>query len=45
LERYKNTKAHFMDCLIAAIAALKNLAVATFDRGFRLFSDVRVKID
>jgi predicted nucleic-acid-binding protein len=43
LDRYRKTKVHFMDCLIAAIAAVENVPVATFDRDFRKFVDVRVE--
>ena len=42
LNRYKRTKAHFVDCLIAATAVAKNVPVATFDQDFRKFVDVRV---
>jgi predicted nucleic-acid-binding protein len=44
LERYRKTKAHFVDCLIAANAAAEDIPVATFDQDFRKFSDVRVEI-
>lgn len=43
LSRYKATRAHFVDCLIAATAVAKNVAVATFDLDFRKFADVRVE--
>ena len=42
LTRYKNTKVHFVDCMIAATAVAGKLRVATFDRDFRKFRDVRV---
>lgn len=45
LDRYRQTKAHFVDCLLAATAVTENLPVATFDQDFRKFTDVRVKID
>jgi predicted nucleic-acid-binding protein len=45
LERYRNTRVHFVDCVIAATAAAKNVAVATFDRDFGKFTDVHVKTD
>lgn len=45
LERYRKTKVHFVDCLIAATASDENLPVATFDQDFRRFSDVRVEKD
>ncbi|MGB7847640.1 MAG: PIN domain-containing protein [Candidatus Acidiferrum sp.] len=43
LDRYRKTKVHFVDCLIAAIAAAENMPVASFDRDFRKFTDVRVE--
>jgi predicted nucleic-acid-binding protein len=45
LERYRKTKLHFVDCVIAAFAAAQSLPVATFDQDFRRFPDVRVEID
>jgi len=42
LERYRKTKVHFVDCLIAATACAGNIPVATFDRDFRKFADVDV---
>ena len=45
LERYRKTKCHFVDCVIAATAAAEDTPVATFDEDFRKFPDVRVKID
>ena len=42
-ERYKVTRVHFVDCLIAATAVAKDVAVSTFDQDFRKFSDVRVQ--
>jgi predicted nucleic-acid-binding protein len=45
LKRYKGTKAHFVDCLIAASAVAKDLPVATFDQDFRKFVDVRVETE
>lgn len=45
LERYRKTKCHFVDCVIAATAAAQDTPVATFDEDFRKFPDVRVKID
>ena len=44
-DRYRNTKLHFVDCVIAAAAAHYDIPVATFDRDFRRFPDVRVNID
>jgi predicted nucleic-acid-binding protein len=44
LDRYRKTKVHFVDCLIAATAANENMPVASFDHGFRKFNDVRVEI-
>jgi predicted nucleic-acid-binding protein len=43
LDRYRKTKVHFVDCLIAATAAAENMSVASFDRDFRKFADVRVE--
>ncbi len=45
LGRYATSKMHFVDCMIAAHAAARGLGVATFDRGFKKFSDVRVDLD
>ena len=42
LDRYRKTKVHFVDCLIAATASAEDTPVATFDQDFRKFSDVRV---
>jgi predicted nucleic-acid-binding protein len=44
LHRYRKTKVHFVDCLIAAAAAKENMPVASVDQDFRKFNDVRVKI-
>jgi predicted nucleic acid-binding protein len=44
LERYRKTKVHFVDCLLAATAAAEDTPVATFDQDFRKFGDVRVEI-
>jgi predicted nucleic-acid-binding protein len=43
LDRYRKTKVHFVDCLIAATASDENTPVATFDQNFRKFADVRVE--
>ena len=43
LDRYRKTKVHFVDCLIAATAATESMPVASFDRDFRKFTDVRVE--
>ena len=40
LNRYQETKAHFIDCLIAATAVARNITVSTFDLDFRKFGDV-----
>ena len=45
LNRYKGTKAHFVDCLIAATAVARNLPVSTFDQDFRKFVDVRLETE
>lgn len=42
LDRYKATKAHFVDCLVAATAVAENTPVASFDRDFHKFGDVRL---
>jgi predicted nucleic-acid-binding protein len=42
LDRYRKTKVHFVDCLIAATAAAENMPVASFDQDFRKFTDVLV---
>ena len=44
LNRYRRTKVHFVDCLIAATASAENTPVATFDQDFRKFADVHVEI-
>lgn len=43
LERYRKTKLHFVDCLLAATAAPEHVPLATFDQDFRKFPDVRVE--
>jgi predicted nucleic acid-binding protein len=43
LKLYRQTKIHFVDCLIAATAAAENTPVATFDQDFRKFPDVRIE--
>jgi predicted nucleic acid-binding protein len=45
LNRYAGTKAHFVDCLIAAVAVAKDVPVSTFDSDFRSFADVRVETE
>jgi predicted nucleic-acid-binding protein len=45
LDRYRKTKVHFVDCLIAATAATADMPVASFDQDFRKFTDVRVEIE
>jgi predicted nucleic-acid-binding protein len=44
LDRYRKTKVHFVDCVIAAHAASEDLSVASFDQDFRKFTDIRVEI-
>jgi predicted nucleic acid-binding protein len=44
LERYRRSKLHFLDCLIASSAAADQLSVATFDADFKKFSDVVVDV-
>jgi predicted nucleic acid-binding protein len=41
LDRYRKTKVHFVDCLIAATAVTEDMPVASFDQDFRKFTDVR----
>ena len=43
LSRFRRTKVHFVDCLIAATSAAESTPVATFDQDFRKFTDVRVE--
>jgi len=43
LSRFRRTKVHFVDCLIAATSAAESAPVATFDQDFRKFTDVRVE--
>jgi predicted nucleic acid-binding protein len=45
LNRYGRTHLHFVDCTIAAAAALLSLPVATFDGDYKKFPDVTVKLD
>jgi predicted nucleic-acid-binding protein len=45
LNRYKGTKVHFVDCLIAATAVAADAPVSTFDQDFRKFGDVRVETE
>ena len=45
LNRFKRTKVHFVDCLIAATAVAEDLPVASFDQDFRKFGDVRVEAE
>jgi predicted nucleic-acid-binding protein len=45
LDRYRKTKIHFVDCMIAATAATENMPVASFDQDFRRFTDVRVETE
>jgi len=44
LHRYRKTKVHFVDCMIAATASAKSTPVASFDQDFGKFPDVRVEI-
>lgn len=45
LDRYGDGKAHFVDCVLAAHGAARQVPVATFDAGFKRFSDVRVELE
>ena len=44
LARYEKSKAHFIDCIVAAHAAARKIPVATFDTDFRKFGDVSVDV-
>ncbi len=44
LRRFVGGKLHFVDCVIAAFAAARSLEVASFERGFNQFSDVKVNV-
>lgn len=44
LDRYRTTKVHFIDCIVAAAAAAGGIPIATFDRDFRKFTDVQVEL-
>jgi len=44
LRRYRETKVHFVDCLIAASAVAEEVPVASFDQDFRKFHDVRLEV-
>ena len=41
LRRCRNRKAHFVDAYLAATAAAENYPIASFDRDFDKFKDVR----
>lgn len=45
LGRYRRSRLHFVDCLLAAAASARGLSVATFDLGFKKFGDVTVELD
>ena len=45
LDRYRKTKVHFVDCLIAATAATEEMPIASFDQDYRKFTDVRVETE
>ena len=45
LDRYKATRAHFVDCLVAATSVAKSVPVSSFNQDFRKFGDVRVATD
>ena len=45
LERFKITRVHFVDCMIAATAVAEDLPVASFDHDFRKFGDVHVETE
>ncbi len=43
LSRYRVSRAHFVDCLIAATAVAKDVPVSSFDQDFRKFIDVQIE--
>ena len=45
LDRYRKTKAHFVDCILAATAVASGYDVASFDADFAKFADVTVRND
>ncbi len=45
LDRYRQSKLHFVDCMLAAMAVAKSLPIATFDRGFQKFPEVRMELE
>jgi predicted nucleic acid-binding protein len=45
LDRYRRSKVHFVDCVLAATAANGDIPVASLDNDFRKFADVRVELD
>ena len=45
LERYRNGKMHFVDCVVAATAVRQSLSVATFDAGFKKIPNVIVDVE
>ena len=45
LNRYERTRAHFVDCVIAATAAVGHVTVASFDHDFVKFDDVQIELD
>jgi len=42
--RYSSTSVDFADCLLAALAKSQGISVATFDKDYRKFSDIRAVI-
>ena len=45
LNRYRKSRAHFVDCLIAATAVAEDTPVVTFDQAFRKFGDLAVETE
>jgi predicted nucleic acid-binding protein len=45
LDRYRKTRVHIVDSLIAATAAAENTPVASFDQDLRKFTDVRIETE
>jgi predicted nucleic-acid-binding protein len=45
LDRYRRTKVHFVDCVIAAAAVAGDMPIATFDQDLRKFPDAFIQIE
>ena len=44
LRRYAASSLHFVDCTLAAWASAHGKSLATFDKGFKQFTDVKVNV-